>query len=297
MPASSIRLIIAPYHAGVYNHRVGGGPIHILSHGLVSRLERLIPVSFANIGPVEEFEGEIGRTFEHIRRISAAVSAAVAQNAFPIILSGNCSASAAAVSGLGIPPKDLGVLWFDAHDDLDTPETDVSGYLDSMAASMMCGSSWSAMMKTVPGFKPLPLSQVAFIGVRRISESKRKWIKEQGLTTVWGDPSRHVDFTAELDPILERLEFRRSHVHLDVDVLDESLGRANEWPSPGGLYAQDLLNAMTLIPTRVTPTSLTVCSFDPRLEGADTIARLVVQSLERFVQGLVDRKAIVTVSK
>ncbi|KAH6980632.1 hypothetical protein BKA56DRAFT_673123 [Ilyonectria sp. MPI-CAGE-AT-0026] len=259
---TSICIIVAPYHAGVYDERVGGGPLRILSHGLASQLERLTPVTFVNIAPVDEFEGEIGRPFKITRRISTAVSRAVSLNEFPLILSGNCSASAAAAAGLSSSVLDLGVLWFDAHDDLDTPDVHVSGCLDGMAASMMCGKSWPALMNTVPGFKSFSLDQVAFIGVCDVSESKRKWIKETGLTAVWGDASKHADLT-DLGKVLERQKFAKSHVHLDVDVLDKSLGRANEWPSPGGLDSDDLLKRMELISSKIKPTSMTVCSFDP----------------------------------
>ena len=69
MSYTAITIIVCPYHVGLYDHRVGGGPHRILFHGLADKLERLAPISFVNIGPVDEFEGEIGRTFEIIRRV------------------------------------------------------------------------------------------------------------------------------------------------------------------------------------------------------------------------------------
>ncbi|KAJ0316071.1 hypothetical protein Brms1b_005726 [Colletotrichum noveboracense] len=83
-----------PYHTGLYDHRVGSGPLRILAHNLASNLEALAPVSFTNIGPVDAFEGEIGRTFEVLRRIATAVAAAASRCSFPLVLSGNCNASA-----------------------------------------------------------------------------------------------------------------------------------------------------------------------------------------------------------
>lgn len=172
MALTSVTIIVAPYHVGLYDHRVGGGPLRILSHGVGRELEALAPISYINIGPVDEFEGEIGRTFEIIRRISTAVSKAASHNSFPFVLSGNYYASAATAAGLGVsaPESDLSVLWLDAHDDLDTPSTHENGYLDAMAASMMTGSCWHQLMSTVPGHKPLDVKNVIYCGLRDVSE-------------------------------------------------------------------------------------------------------------------------------
>ncbi|KAJ4264449.1 hypothetical protein NW762_005649 [Fusarium torreyae] len=262
MSLTSITIIAAPYHVGVYDHRVGGGPLRILSHGIDKELTKLAPVSFINIEPVDEFEGEIGRTFEIIRRISKAVSTAVANNSFPLVLSGNCYASAATMAGLnqGRPVSsnhNTGVLWLDAHDDLDTPSTHENGYLDAMAASMMTGTSWHTLMKSVPGHQPLDVKRVVYCGLRDVSELQTKTVKDAGVDVIWGDANRKVDFTSDLAAVLERRDdIQDAHVHLDLDVLDESFGRVNEFPSPGGFLTEDLMGIMNLIPTKVNPTSL-----------------------------------------
>ncbi|CAG7930124.1 unnamed protein product [Penicillium olsonii] len=293
MPCTSITIIVAPYHVGLLDHRVGGGPLRILSHGLADKLEQFAPVSFVNIAPVDTFEGEIGRTFEVIRRISTAVSQACANGSFPLVLSGNCYASAAVGAGLSDTVSDLNMLWLDAHDDLDTPSTNENGYLDAMAASMLTGSSWHAMMRTVPGHKPMDVKRVVYCGLRDVSESQKLVVENSGADVVWGDTSQAVDFTSALGDILDRRSLGSTHVHLDLDVLDASLGRVNGFPSPGGFLPKDLAGLMTMIPTKVDPTSLVVCSFDPRLEGGDTVARLAVKGICTFIKGLKDRQILV----
>ncbi|GME36288.1 Arginase protein [Neofusicoccum parvum] len=293
MPATSITLIISPYHAGAYDHRVGGGPLRIFQHGIGPSLERLCPVHFANIGPVDDFEGEIGRTFEVMRRISSAVTRAANAHSFPIVLSGNCNASAAVAAGLrGAGVDDLGFVWMDAHDDLDTPDTHVNGYLDAMAVSMMAGRSWKALMGTVPGHRPAALDRFVYAGLRDVSDGQRAAVEAAGVPVVWGDAAAKTDFAGELAAVLARSRWGPTHVHLDLDVLDESLGRVNEFPSPGGLYEEDLMACMSSIPENVEPTSLVVCSFNPRLEGGDTIARMAVRAVERFVEKLVETNVL-----
>ncbi|KAF5132730.1 Arginase [Metarhizium anisopliae] len=289
MPYTSITIIVAPYHVGIYDHRVGGGPLRILAHGIDRELEKLAPVSFINIGPVDEFEGEIGRTFEIIRRISKAVSQAAENDSFPLVLSGNCYASTAVVAGLNKFVPSLAALWLDAHDDLDTPSTHENGYLDAMAASMLTGTSWHALMKTVPGHAPMDVKNIVYCGLRDVSDTQRRTIQSAGVDVVWGDAGRKVDFESELSAVLKRRNLGKTHIHLDLDVLDESLGRVNEFPSPGGFMPEDLMGLMKIIPTETHPTSLVICSFNPRLEGGDGVAKLAVQAACRLVGSLKEK--------
>ena len=121
-PFTSITIILSPYHTGLREYRVGDGPNRIKSRGIVGRLEKLgIPVSTKEIERADNFEGEIGRSFEILARTSRAVSEATAASSFPLVLSGNCMASVGVACGLG--PDRLGYLYFDARDDLHTPST------------------------------------------------------------------------------------------------------------------------------------------------------------------------------
>lgn len=48
----------------------------------------------------------------------------------------------------------LGFIYFDSHDDLDTPDVNENGYFDAMGLSMLRGESWKKLMSTVPGYDP-----------------------------------------------------------------------------------------------------------------------------------------------
>ncbi|KAH7038483.1 arginase [Macrophomina phaseolina] len=266
MPAAtSISLIISPCHVGIYNHRVGAGPLRIQPHNIVDALQQFAPVNTTTISPVDEFEGEIGRSFEIFRRISNAVSAARSVNAFPIVLSGNCNASVGVAAGLGI--DDLSFVWFDAHDDLDTPDTNVNGYIDAMGVSMLAGRSWRSLMATVP-------------------DLQRQTVTGAGVDVIWGKPGKHVDFSTELSGVLDKKAMGQTLIHLDLDCLDELLGRVNEYPSPGGLLEEDVFKSMSLVPTKVQPVSLTVCSFNPNLGGGDRVAEIAIGGICYFVESL-----------
>ena len=143
-PAQAVTIIFSPYHVGIRDHRVGNGPHRIRDLGLIQALEKLgLAVKFIELDRVDEFEGEIGRSLELLRRVSNAVTQTVNDNTFPLILSGNCMASAGVACGLNT--DDLHFIYFDAHDDLDSPDVNENGYLDAMGLSMLRGESWKTL--------------------------------------------------------------------------------------------------------------------------------------------------------
>lgn len=296
MAANAITIIFSPYHVGARDHRVGNGPHRIRSLGITQALEKLgVKIIFQEIDPVDEFEGEIGRSFELLRRISTAVTEAVAQNTFPLILSGNCMASVGAACGLNI--NDLGFIYFDAHDDLDSPDVNENGYFDAMGLSMLRGESWKTLINTVPGYHPMTYRRFLYCGLRDQSEIQRQRVIEAGMTSIWGETERKVDFTAELKKHLESGSYSPALVHLDLDVLDESYGKVNDYPSPGGMFEEDLVACMSLVPQKATPESLTVCSFDPNAGDGDRIAGIAIRAVASFVKSLVGAGTLSTFSK
>ncbi len=93
-------VIAAPFHAGVEAERVGKGPSRLLAAGLTDALRNGgAEVRLVRIGAVDRHEGEIGRSFEVMRRVAVAVVHARAAGRFPLVLAGNCNASAAPVPG------------------------------------------------------------------------------------------------------------------------------------------------------------------------------------------------------
>jgi arginase len=292
MPTSSITIIFSPYHVGLRDHRVGDGPNRIRQLGLVERLQDLgVKVHIHEIPPVDAFEGEIGRSFEILRRTSLAVSAARASNSFPFILSGNCMASVGAACGLGI--KDLSFIYFDAHDDMDTPSTNENGYFDAMGLSMLAGKSWHWHTEQIPGYAPMEYDgRFLYVGLRDVNDTQRKTVKEAGADVVWGDAEKHVDFAGELRKRLEQREFAELLVHLDLDVLDQSVGKVNGFESEGGLFEGDLTECMRLVPQKARPVSFTMCSFNPNLGDGDKIARIGIRAAVAFVKSLIANSAL-----
>ena len=75
-------------------------------------------------------------------------------------------------------------------------------------------------------------------------------------------------------------------VHLDLDVLDESVGKVNGYETPGGLGVEELAECMTLVPQKTETRSLVVCSFDPNLGDGDKIADVGISAVATFMDSM-----------
>ena len=317
-PLTSLTLITVPYHVGlraspIHRTRISEGPDYLKSGsdggGLLSLLRNQLPklpVHELEIPPVQDdFEGEIGRTFELIRRVALAVTAARDATSFPIVLAGNCCISVGVVAGLsgsvggllgdgGEDGLGLGCVWFDAHDDYQVPDSMATGYFDSQGIAMMAGECWGGLMATVPGFRPWLLRRVVHCGIRDVNEVERARGEGSGMGVVWGDAERRVDFAAGLRKELgERFGGEGGETpmlaHLDVDVFDASLGKANPFACAGGLFGEDITGCMAAISERTIPMSLTIASFDPLCDGdesAQPLAKLSIKAVEGVLDGL-----------
>lgn len=292
----SITLISSPYHVGIPGVAVARGPTYLKQQGILKSLQKVgIPISEVELASVEnEFSGDIARSFELLRRTSDVIQRAQEEESFPIVLAGNCSASVGVAAGLSQATnqlgKELACVWFDAHDDFNTADSMTSGYFDSMPIAMMAGQCFKAMAQSIPGFTPFDLRRLVHVGMRDVNDIERQRVEEANLSVVWGSTERPVDFEGGLAGYLgeKNLEGQPTLVHVDVDCLDTSIGRANQFAAPGGLLGEDLTGCMSRAASTTAPMALTIASFDPSYEGADNLSEVVIKAVVAFLEELRD---------
>lgn len=283
--AQPVTVILVPFHAGVRDQRVGRGPRRLVQEGLLDRLGALGRlVSVAEIEPVDAFEGEIGRTFEIKRRVALRVAQAVGAGSFPLVLAGNCNTSVGVHAGLA--DSGLGVAWFDAHTDFDTPDERTSGYFDGMGVGTLTGRCWQAFAATIPGHRALNPRRLVYCGIRDFEPGQRERVEAHGIRAVYGAPGGEgggIDFASELAAAMAD-QPSRVLVHLDVDCLDTRVGCANEYASPGGLSGAQLRDCMVELVSRRRAAAMTVASFNPEMDGSAAIAAAAMDAVIEVIR-------------
>jgi arginase len=135
-----IQIFKVPYDCGYKEKRQGLGPQRFFEYHIDRQLEADgHQVTISQINSRSDFPIEVMTAFELSRLLAAEVRGAVENGFFPVVLSGNCNSCLGTISGIG--PENLGVVWFDAHGEFNTPETTLSGFLDGMPLAVATGRS------------------------------------------------------------------------------------------------------------------------------------------------------------
>jgi len=282
-----IDVIVAPFQAGALGSRVGKGPYRLLEEGLVEALRRTtMDVAVVEIEPVDAFEGEIGRTFEVKRRAAAAVSAATINGRFPLVLAGNCNTSVGVHAGIG--DSNVGIVWFDAHPDFNTPDEATGGYFDGMGVATLAGQCWHRLARSIPGYRPIDLSQFVYCGIRDFEPGQREKVEAHGIQAVYGGTDG-IDFVGALVSRLDTIP-SKVLIHLDLDCLDTSVGLANDYAAPGGLSVDQLSACMAAVGKCKRPAAMTIASFDPDLPGSGAIAAAGIKAAQIIAYSVQSRR-------
>jgi arginase len=268
----TMHLIACPYHEGRCNVGMGAGPTLLLAD---DRLPAAVaahgwtPVGQV-VSPPDERRPEVARSMDVIRRLAGLVRASAAAGAFPLVLAGNCNSCLGTVAGIG--GDGLGVVWFDAHADLDTPDDNVSGYFDVMALAMLTGAGWRAQRASVPGLPAIPERDVVLAGVRDLEPYQRSRLEASEVRRVPGaiDPDQ---LAGALDELGRRVD--RIYLHLDVDALDVAAGRANQYAAPGGPSLEGYRSAIAAVFARFTVAAAAITAWDPTYDVDGRVAEAI----------------------
>jgi arginase len=263
-------LITWPYHAGLADVSMGLGASVLAADepfraGLA---EAGREPDVVRVPPVDETLPEVARIFELARRLALRVADAHAHEAFPLVLGGNCVSCLGTTAGVG-GGEGLGVVWLDAHADFDTPEDNLSGFTDVMGLAILTGSGWRALRETIPGFGVVGEDRVVLAGTRALEPHQRERVARSRLQVVPAAFTTDTLGTA-LDTLRERVE--RVYLHVDLDVLDTSVGRANPYAATGGPDLDRVLAAIDATFARFEVAAAALTAYDPRVDDSGTIA-------------------------
>jgi arginase len=283
-----VAVIGAPLDLGQDRRGVDMGPSAIRYAGLEAELTR-IGVEVADWGnipaPVAEATSqgdEKARFLEQIKRVCDSVAKLVVrateEEAVPLVLGGDHSVALGTLVGLAHARGPGGVVWVDAHGDLNTPETSPSGNVHGMvlAAAMGIGDGVFAHDGwTLPAVEP---ARVALVGVRSLDKGEREVLQRL---------DARVFTMSEIDRIGIERAMRESlahvaggsfvHVSLDMDVVDPAHAPGVGTPVRGGLSYREAHLAMELVAESGLVQSLEVVEVNPILDRENETAKLAVE--------------------
>ena len=282
---ADISVLGIPLDLGAGRRGVDMGPSALRLAGLAGSLERLghrvrdlgnvqMPVAEAlpnqnGLHYAETIADTCRQAFLRLKDLPAEV--------FPIALGGDHSVSLGSVSGFSQAGR-TGVLWVDAHADLNTPASSPSGNIHGMPLSHLLGEGDAQLLDIWGGGAVLDPRDLVFIGLRSLDPFERAFVREHEIRAY---TMKEIDRRGLATVAQEALEYLadtpRLHVSFDADALDPSLAPGVGTPVPGGLTYREAHLLMELLADSQKVTSLDLVEVNPVLDLKNSTGRIMVE--------------------
>jgi arginase len=291
-----VHLLGVPMDLGSGRRGVDMGPSAIRIAGVADRLTELghkvVDEGDIVIKNMEELKvgHERARYLGEIARAAAIIARKVERimglGHFPLVLGGDHSIAVGTVSGIAAHAqrKDqrVGLLWIDAHGDINTPETSPSGNIHGMPLAALLGFG-AGELTGVAGPPPkVHPANVALVGIRSLDAGEKKRLKETGVQVhTMSDIDRH-GVHRIMQKALARVTDGTDYVHVsfDLDAVDPTVAPGVGTPVKGGLDYREAHLIMEVLADAGVMTSLEMVEVNPILDQGNASAAFAVELVQ-----------------
>jgi arginase len=293
MDASRIAIIGAPLDLGQDRRGVDMGPSAVRVANLNSRVASLgydvddlgnIPVVQKESCP----EGE--PSAKYLAQIAAAcgalashVNEALGWGGLPLVLGGDHSVAVGTVAGVGQHFRgkggSIGLIWLDAHADMNTPETSPSGNVHGMPLACIAGMGPAALTE-LSGYCPkVDPRKIAIIGLRDVDALEKPHVRDSGVRAF---TMRDIDERGMRSVMEEAIRIAGAgtagfHLSLDMDVVDPVHAPGVGTPVRGGITYREAHLAMEMICDSRLMLAMEVVEVNPVIDERNRTAELAVE--------------------
>jgi arginase len=293
MASAQIAIIGAPLDLGANRRGVDMGPSAIRVANLGPRLASLgyQIEDWGNVAveqPERAPQGPANARYlpqiaESCRRLARAVEQAMARGQIPLVLGGDHSVAIGTIAGVSRHFRKrkarIGVIWLDAHPDMNTPQTSPSGNVHGMPLACSIGMG-PRPLTHIYGYAPkVDPKNVAIIGLRDVDLLEKPHVKRSGVRAF---TMRDIDERGMRAIMAEALEIAMAgtegfHVSLDMDSVDPQEAPGVGTPVRGGLNYREAHLAMEMICDSGRMVSMEVVEVNPVIDEANRTAVLAVE--------------------
>jgi arginase len=282
-----VAIIGAALDLGQGRRGVDMGPSAMRYAGLESRLTALgwsvedwgnvaaaVPEAVAEEDTRLRYLGEVKLT---CARIADQVVEAVERGFHPLVLGGDHSVALGTLGGLARAKGPGGVLWIDAHGDLNTPDSSLTGNVHGMPLAAALGLAGDEFASEAWPLPAVDRTRVALVGVRSLDPAERERIRELGVRVyTMSDVDRIGVERATRESLAHVAGPGFVHVSLDMDALDPDVAPGVGTPVRGGLSYREAHLAMELVSESGVAGSLEVVEVNPILDRENETAKVAV---------------------
>ncbi len=291
MQPLTISIIGAPSDFGQNRRGVDMGPSALRYAGAIDCLENL-GHKVTDLGDLHidrKYQKQIHPTLKNVEgvvdvstRLAKEVSKIVKKKHFPIVLGGDHSIAIGTLAGLCEHYSNLGIIWYDAHADMNTEQTSPSGNIHGMSLAVAMGYGATVLTdihKDAPKVNP---ENVVLIGARSLDEGEREFIREKGVQVYTMHDIDRLGMTRVMQEAIIHLEGQHVdgvHLSIDLDAVDPLYTPGVGTPVAGGISYRESHLAMEMLQDAEFITSLELVEVNPILDEKNKTAEIAVTLL------------------
>ena len=291
MQPLTISIIGAPSDFGQNRRGVDMGPSALRYAGAIDCLENL-GHKVTDLGDLHidrKYQKQIHPTLKNVEgvvdvstRLAKEVSKIVKKKHFPIVLGGDHSIAIGTLAGLCEHYSNLGIIWYDAHADMNTEQTSPSGNIHGMSLAVAMGYGATVLTdihKDAPKVNP---ENVVLIGARSLDEGERAFIREKGVQVYTMHDIDRLGMTRVMQEAIIHLEGQHVdgvHLSIDLDAVDPLYTPGVGTPVAGGISYRESHLAMEMLQDAEFITSLELVEVNPILDEKNKTAEIAVTLL------------------
>lgn len=296
MRDSTIAIIGAPLDLGAGRRGVDMGPSAMRVANLNAKLS-LLQYRVEDLGniAVEQQESSpagprraryLPQITEVCRRLAAVVERAADAGKFPLVLGGDHSVAVGTISGMARHyhkrRKSLGLIWIDAHADMNTPATSPTGNVHGMPLACAIGRGPKSLTHLY-GYAPkVDPKNVALVGLRNVDLSERSNVRKSGVRAFTMRDIDERGFRSVMEEVVQVAAAGTDGIHLslDMDAVDPALAPGVGTPVRGGITYREAHLAMEIICDSGRMASMEVVEVNPVIDEANRTALLAVELIQ-----------------
>lgn len=295
-----VSIVGVPMDLGQIRRGVDMGPSAMRYAGLIEEIQDLgfevndygdITIHRSTTGSNQEQKlrnlKEIIKTSEELCR---ELDEILTRGGFPLVLGGDHSISIGSIAGIKKHYRELGVIWYDAHADLNTAETSPSGNIHGMSLATNLGLGHPVLTK-IGGYEPkIKPEHIVIIGARSIDEGEKQLIREKGIKVYTMHEIDRRGMTAVMEETITYLKERTDGVHLslDLDAIDPIDAPGVGTPVLGGITYRESHLAMEMLAEAEMITSAEFVEVNPIIDHKNQTANIAVE----LITSLLGKKLI-----
>ena len=215
--------------------------------------------------------------------LSDKVESLLNKNYFPLIIGGDHATAIGSIAGISNycrkHNKTLGIVWIDAHADMNTEDTTPSGNIHGMPLAIALGRG-NSKLTNINGFSPkVEVENVALIGIRDVDILESKTIKEMKLNVYTMTEVDKMGIHRIIAKVLNDFKSRVDHIHIsfDMDGIDPDFAEGVGTPVPGGLTYRESQLLMEMVADCGCMNSLEILEVNPILDTQNKTAFLATE--------------------